>query len=447
MMLEEQFLQYIGQESLFGKRDKLLLAVSGGVDSVVLCELCAIAGYDFTILHCNFQLRGTDSDEDEVLVKRLAKKYAKEVVTARFETSSYAVEHKISIQVAARVLRYDWFESIRLQQKDPAHSWILTAHHADDNMETAMMNFFKGTGMAGLRGIIPKQKHIVRPLLFAGKEEIKTYAAARHLVWREDSSNESDKYTRNYFRNSLIPAIEKVYPQVKENMRNNLPRLREVEIVYKEAVERYKKKLMQQKGSEIYLPVGLLQKVEPLSTVLFEIVKDYGFHPAQLPDILTLLKAATGKYVTSSSHRIFKNREWLIISPLTITATGIFLVEQEGATAFPAGTIQVRKLPVPETITHDPFMALVDAKTIAFPILLRTWKAGDYFYPLGLGKKKKIARFLIDQKLSKSAKEDIWVLEMDKKIIWIPGLRMDDRVKLTTSTKEVYELKWVKKLG
>ncbi len=445
MGLEEKFVSYIESLSLFAKKDKLLLAVSGGVDSVVLCELCAAAGFDFTLLHCNFQLRGADSDEDERLVKNLAQKYSKEVITTRFETTQYATQHKISIQVAARELRYNWFETIRLQQKNPAHSWILTAHHADDSMETVMMNFFKGTGIAGLRGILPKQRHIVRPLLFAGKEEIKAYALIKELIWREDSSNESDKYARNYFRNTLIPAIEKVYPQVKENMQDNLPRLREVELVYNETINRYKKKLLQKKGAEIHIPVGLLQKIEPLATVLFEIVKEYGFHAAQLPDITTLLKAVTGKYVASSTHRIFKNREWLIISPLALTESGIFLIEQEGETVFPAGTLHVKKMQAPETINSDPSIALLDARVIEFPLLLRKWKAGDYFYPLGLGKKKKVARFLIDQKLSKSAKEAVWVVEMNKKIIWIPGLRMDDRVKISNTTQQVYELRWIKK--
>lgn len=448
----KQFQQYIKQQNLFQPKDKLLLAVSGGVDSVVLCELCKQAGYHFTIAHCNFQLRGEESERDENFVKELGEKYNVEVLVKKFDTNKYAEENKLSIQVAARELRYDWFNELVTKMKSDLRlesskaplcgvGGLLTAHHANDNIETLLMNFFKGTGINGLHGILPKQESIIRPLLFAKKEELLEFATANNLTFVEDSSNASDKYTRNYFRNQLIPDLQKVYPQVADNLINNIERFSEVEILYQQSVNLSKKKLLELKGNEIHIPVLKLLQTSPLKTIVYEIIKDYGFTSHQTEEAIALLKSETGKYIQSSTHRILKNRNWLIIAPnQNVESQTILVEEKDKKVRFDQGEISVEMLAItnskPQTTSY---VAQLNAAEIKFPLLLRKWKQGDYFYPLGMQKKKKLSRFFTDQKLSLTQKEKTWVIELDKKIIWVVGLRIDDRFKITGSTKNILQ--------
>lgn len=454
MQLLQKFIEFIKKENLFQPKDKLLLAVSGGVDSVVLCELCKQGGYDFVIAHCNFQLRGEESERDEQFVRTLAKKYNAEIFVRKFETEKYAEEKKLSIQVAARELRYEWFNQIvngqcsmvnseNAQTHNPQFTThILTAHHANDNIETLLMNLFKGTGINGLRGILPKQEKIMRPLLFAKKEELLEFAKENALGYVEDSSNASDKYTRNFFRNQLIPSIQKVFPQAEDNLLNSIERFRDIEILYRQSIELHKKKLLEKKGGEIHIPVLKLLQSEPLPTIIYEIIKDFGFTSNQTEEVIKLLKSDTGKYVQSSSYRVLKNRNWLIISPVDSTIAENILIETEDQTIqFSKGKLKFEKL---QNTNYQPqttnSIANLDADEITFPLLLRKWKQGDYFYPLGMNKKKKLSRFFIDQKLSLTEKENIWVLEMNRKITWVVGKRIDDRVKITPKTKNILKI-------
>jgi len=437
MDLLNAFQGHIKKEQLFRRTDKLLLAVSGGVDSVVLCELCKQSGYDFIIAHCNFQLRGAESERDEQFVRQLGEKYGVTVLVKKFDTEAHAAEHKLGIQVAARGLRYDWFHQLPGQ-------WILTAHHANDAVETMLMNFFKGTGIAGLRSILPRQGRIVRPLLFAGKEEILNYATEKGLAFMEDSSNASDKYTRNYFRNTLMPGIKEVFPQVDENLANNLQRFRETEQLYLQAIARHKNNLLEEKGGEVHIPVLKLKRAEPLHSIVYEIIKEYDFTAHQAEDVIGLLDSESGKYVQSATHRIIRNRNWLIIAPHPSQSVSHTLIEKEGETNFTAGKLTIKKLSVTSNFKPQTsnYIADLDASVIRFPLLLRKWKQGDYFYPLGMKKKKKISRFLIDQKLSVPQKENVWVLEMNKKICWVVGLRIDDRFRISDKTKTILEIKF-----
>ena len=278
MTLFQDFLQFIKKENLFQNNDILLIAVSGGVDSVVLCELCKQANFKFIMAHCNFQLRGEESTRDENFVRELAEKYKVNALIKKFDTEQYALGNRLSIQVAARELRYNWFVEIlenKIDKKRP--KWLVTAHHADDSIETALMNLFKGTGISGLRGILPKQNRILRPLLFAHKTEIIKFAIDNGLIYVEDSSNELDKYTRNYFRNQLLPAVAKVFPAVHENLLNSIHLFRETEQLFTQAVEHHKKKLLEIKGSEIHISVLKLKKSIPLETITYEIIRDFGF--------------------------------------------------------------------------------------------------------------------------------------------------------------------------
>lgn len=446
MNLLEKFREHVKQQNLFHQKDKLLLAVSGGVDSVVLCELCKQAGYDFAIAHCNFLLRGEDSKRDEQFVAQLAKKYAVIFHHINFDTNAIAKKEKKSVEETARNLRYKWFEELRLQN---GYNWLVTAHHADDNIETVLMNFFRGTGIKGLHGILPKQNKIVRPLLFANKKTLQLFAAEKNIEFVTDYTNEQNDFTRNYFRNELIPSIQKVFPGVEENILNNITRLGEAEQLYNQAIDLHKKKLLEEKGNEMHIPVLKLLKTIPLATVVYEIIKDYNFTAHQTGDVIALLQSESGKYVQSSSHRVIRNRKWLIISPnKTDNAQNILIEATDKKITFVIGTLHIEKLQ--QTTSHKPqntnLTAQLDANEIKFPLLLRKWKQGDYFYPLGMQKKKKLNRFFIDQKLSLTQKENMWVIETNKKIIWVVGMRIDDRFKITDKTKNILQLEF-KKLG
>lgn len=444
MNLAERFSRFIKEENLFNKKDRILIAVSGGVDSVVLCHLCNMAGYDFVIAHCNFQLRGTESDADEEFVADMADRYGVNVFTRKFDTITYANENKISIQVAARNLRYNWFGELLNEEGSGKPGYILTAHHANDNIETMLMNFFKGTGIGGLQGIMPKSgtgNRLVRPLLFAKKEELIEYAAENKLPFREDSSNSSDKYTRNYFRNKLIPSLQEVYPSVEDNLLDNINRFRNIGTLYRLSVKNLKKKLVITKGNEQHIPVLKLLKTPALHAIVYEIIQDYGFAPSQVTEVLALLESGSGKYICSHTHRILHNRGWLIITALTDGSSMHVLIEESDTSIF-FGKHQmfIKQMEKPGKIDSNIKLALLDAGNIRFPLLVRKWKRGDYFYPLGMQKKKKLSKFFIDNKFSLVDKENAWVVEMDKKIIWVVGHRIDDRFKITSSTKQVLQL-------
>ena len=444
MNLAERFSRFIKEENLFNKKDRLLIAVSGGVDSVVLCHLCNMAGYDFVIAHCNFQLRGAESDADEQFVRSLADRYGVNVFTRKFDTVAYATENKASIQVAARNLRYNWFGELLNEEGSGKPGYILTAHHANDNIETMLMNFFKGTGIGGLQGIMPKSgtgNRLVRPLLFAKKEELIEYAAENKLPFREDSSNSSDKYTRNYFRNKLIPSLQEVYPSVEDNLLDNINRFRNIGTLYRLSVKNLKKKLVITKGNEQHIPVLKLLKTPALHAIVYEIIQDYGFAPSQVTEVLALLESGSGKYICSHTHRILHNRGWLIITALTDGSSMHVLIEESDTSIF-FGKHQmlIKQMEKPGKIDSNIKLALLDAGNIRFPLLVRKWKRGDYFYPLGMQKKKKLSKFFIDNKFSLVDKENAWVVEMDKKIIWVVGHRIDDRFKITSSTKQVLQL-------
>ena len=429
----------------------LLLAVSGGMDSVVLCELCHQAKFDFTIAHCNFQLRGEESERDEAFVKSLGKKYAVEVFTKRFDTEAYASSNKLSIQEAARELRYGWFNDILngWQSKEKHPAWLLTAHHADDNAETLLMNFCRGTGLAGLKGIPASSGRIRRPLLSFSRAQISEFARENSLEFVEDSSNESVKYTRNHFRNEVIPAISKAYPSVKENLVHNAERFAEIERLYRVAVDGIIVKLCKKKGNEVHIPIKQLLGYEN-KALIFEIISTYGFVEKQVEELIKLSSGESGRFIVSpdGNYRIIHHRHWFIISPATSAEAENIIITEEN-NEFNYGTHQLRiqsitpkgnALSMIRKGEAATTIAQLDARLIEFPLLLRKWKEGDYFYPLGMRKKKKVARFLIDQRMSKSAKENVWVIEMNRKIIWVVNHRIDDRFKITANTKEILEI-------
>ena len=461
MNLFQRYLEFIKKENLFSPKDRLLLAVSGGIDSVVLCELCKQAKFDFKIVHCNFQLRGEESERDEKFVKELGKKYEVEIKVKKFDTEKFAEEKKMSIQEAARVMRYEWFGElvdssefgVRSHELPPSDSqfrtFLLTAHHANDNAETLLMNFCRGTGLHGLTGIPVSYGNIKRPLLCFTKDEIVQFAKENKLEFVEDSSNLSTKYTRNHFRQEIIPAISKVYSQVNENLNANINRFKEIEKLYKIAVGDIKRKLVKEKGSEWHIPVKQLMGYNNRA-LIYEIIADFGFTEKQIDEVIKLAESDSGKYIDSPTvnYRFIKHRHWFIISPVNSAESRMIIIEEKDKNVlFEEGVIEVEKLQTTnlklQTSNH---IGWLDSKDLNFPLILRKWKTGDYFYPLGMKKKKKLSRFFIDQKLSKTEKEKAWVIEMDKKIIWVVGIRIDERFKVTDQTKSGLKFSYLPKV-
>ncbi|RPE08001.1 tRNA lysidine(34) synthetase TilS [Chitinophaga lutea] len=436
----EQFKAYIAAERLFDPAAPLLLAVSGGLDSTVLVHLCVQAGLRAEVAHCNFRLRGGESDRDEQFVRALAATYGLPFHVQHFDTDAYAAGHKLSTQTAARELRYAWLEALRKQQ---GLAFIATAHHMQDNVETFWMNISKGTGMTGMHGILPLQGKIVRPLLFATREEIAAYAGAHGLQHVEDSSNETDKYTRNYFRHQVLPKLEAVFPEVVKNTGATIQRMREAETLYRQAVEAQRKKLVEQKGAEFFIPILKLRQAEPLATMLYELLKPFGFSASQAAQVQQLLDSEPGKWVASATHRLVRDRKWLIITPLEAAVSAHFIIEEGQEQVLLPGDMEISirvSAADGEALPAAPDIASLDKSKLQFPLLLRKWKQGDYFYPLGMQKKKKLSRFFIDQKLSLPEKEKVWVLESAQRIVWVAGLRIDDRFKVTPASKEICRL-------
>jgi tRNA(Ile)-lysidine synthase len=437
--LLRKFGEHVDRAGLLGKKDRLVIAVSGGVDSMVLCELCRQAGFSFSIAHCNFQLRREESKRDEEFVREWAKKYNAPFFLKKFDTEKYAAENKFSIQEAARNLRYGWFNELITANSD--ESLLLTAHHADDNMETILMNFFRGTGLTGLTGIPPKAGYIRRPLLPFTKKEILDYALENKLSFVEDSSNASNKYSRNFIRLEIIPRLTTIYPQVSQNLAETIQRFTGIAQLHHHAVGELKKKLLKKKENEIHVPIKQLMGFNN-KALIYEVISEYGFTEKQIDEVIKLAVADNGSYISSpgKGYHIIRNRHWFIITPAdTKTSKNIIIESGMKQLSFDLGKIRFEESSNLQPLTSR-YAASLDKKQVSFPLVLRKWKTGDYFYPLGMRKKKKISRFLIDQKLSKTEKDKAWVIESNKKIIWVVGHRIDDRFKITAKTKQVYQI-------
>jgi len=434
--------------------DRFIVAISGGVDSVVLATLCKEASLHIELAHCNFQLRGAESDRDEALVSALAANWKVPLHVNKVDLAALATAQKSSIQETARAYRYQWFDQLASRAAGESSfesagsnspTWILTAHHADDNAETVAMHFFRGTGLAGLTGIPPRQGKILRPLLSLWRKDILQWGAERQVRFAEDSSNASEKYTRNYFRHSILPAVEKVFPSVKENLVASIERFTDIESLYRLGVDRLRKSLLVKKGKEFKIAVRALQPYQGRA-LFFELFSPYGFSVGQLTEIQKLLQAGSGAQLVAASgtYRLIRDRNSLLLGPIEATASGVHTIETSpsnisfcrGRLAFTNFLYQEQKIPTANTV------AWLDAKQIGFPMLLRPWRAGDYFYPLGMRKKKKLSRFFIDEKRSLSEKENVWVLESKGKVVWVIGMRIDDRFKISPKTRKVLSIQF-----
>lgn len=439
MDILSSFQQHVYERQFFQKDDRLLLAVSGGIDSMALAHILLYAGFSFSVAHMNFQLRGEESNGDEQFVMDWGIERGVEVFIKRVDTEIYATTNKLGIQEAARELRYKWFDELLAEQ---GFICILTAHHAGDNIETILHNFFRGTGVLGMAGIREVRGKLVRPLLFAGRSDIEEYVKMNAIRYREDSSNLTDKYTRNFIRLDVIPMLKRHYPSLESNLNDNSIRFRKLADELDAATDVILKKLEWVETGIIKYPVLGLQKSMLRSQVLLKILLYAGFHASQLYELEKLLTAGSGKYIFSKSHRIIKDRKWVIIAPLKDVDSHFFIIE-ESAQVTHTGSGRLIQTPV-ETFkpSSNRFSQIVDASQITFPLIFRKWKLGDYFYPLGMKHKKKLSRFFIDQKLPVHEKEDIWVLESGKRIVWVVGWRIDERFAVRSENNPLLEISW-----
>ena len=447
-LLNIQSGEFVRKHRLFEQTDTIILAISGGVDSVVLAHLLSNSNQPLVLAHCNFQLRGEESMRDEAFVRNFAQTLGVPVEVHATDTLAYTAKHKVGIQVAARQIRYAFFEELRVRLTEPGKRVLIaTAHNANDVAETLLMNLFRGTGIDGLRGIPVKNGFVVRPLLFAKREDIEAYAKENNLVWVEDSSNVKEDYTRNYIRHTILPAIAKQFPGVVDQLAGTTQKLKDVSAIYHEAIARKLGKWVQPEGKGQKIPVMLLEKSPQVNALLWEWMKPFGFTDGQVEEVKKLFTAGNGSYVASATHKIIRNRAWLLLTPVEETESTFFVVDSLPASVLlPGGKIlkisvseffnQVGE--IPQLPAHE---AVLDAGYLVLPLIVRPWKQGDYFYPLGMAKKKKVARFLIDQKVSPVEKPNVYVLESEKRIVWIVGYRIDDRFKITGNTKEVMKMK------
>jgi tRNA(Ile)-lysidine synthase len=432
-------LNYIDEHSLFSREDKILVGVSGGIDSVVLFDLLVRAGYEVAIAHCNFQLRGEESDQDQRFVNWLAEQHDVPFFVKKFDTLQYASEYGISIQMAARKLRFDWFEKL-IQGEN--YDCIAIGHNKNDSVETALINLARGTGLKGITGIKPGDNKIVRPLLFAKRSEIIRYCAEYGLNYREDSSNQTTKYSRNRIRHKIIPEFEKINPQFLDTMNDNINHFSSAYRLFESFISEIKTKVLKQEGERWELSINSLDEYPEKHTLLFELLRPFRFTAEVVSDIFFSLDSESGKIFYSDEYKAVKDRNKLIITAFQDSRPNRFYIEKDVEQVVePLNLImQVQDIDSSFHIPAKPNVACIDYDQIDFPLILRKWQSGDYFKPLGFGHYKKLSDFFIDNKYSLVDKENTWILTTGEQIVWIVGARLDDRFKITKHTERILRI-------
>lgn len=439
-MMLSKWKQFIERHQLFNKGQKIVLAVSGGMDSMLLWHLMEQINQPFVIAHCNFQLRGNESDNDAAFIQKRANDSNVEFFSKSFDTEKYATENGLSIQMAARELRYEWFESLR---NDTSCDMIATAHHADDNAETILLNLSKGTGIAGTCGIRPKVNILIRPLLCFTREEIDAYVKQNNIAFREDSSNASIKYERNYIRHEVISKFKSQYPDFIEKMDAFAFKMQESEAIYRVGLKSILKKLVEHRMNAQFVPILKLQQFPFWRTLLFEWLAPFGFRESQMNELISIINSDSGKAINSSMYRLLKDRKFLILAEQDNRESGLKLIEANTKSlALVNMKFTFQKVPVKElNIKDSEKYAYLDFDKLSFPLVLRPWKRGDYFYPLGMKKKKKkVSDFFQDKKLNTLEKEGILLLFSGEQLVWVCGHRIDERFKVRESTQSVLKI-------
>jgi len=430
----EKIQNHIKSRFPFLEKSKLLIAISGGMDSVVLTHLCHRMKLNIALAHCNFNLRGDESDADEDFVLQLAEDLNIEIFIESFDTEAYASEHQISIQMAARELRYAWFKDLTEQLK---FEYVLTAHHADDNLETFLINLSRGTGLEGLTGIPEINNNIMRPMLPFSRQQIEIYAKENKLKWRDDSSNASAKYLRNKIRLDVIPALKEMNPQLLQNFNKTLSHLKDSNEIIEDRIVNVQKKMVTVDGETVILDIKKLLKLSNPKAYLYQLLKDFNF--TEWDDLTNLLKAQSGKQLFSETHRMVKDRDFLFLTELSSNEFHtISIPENESQIKTPIGNLNFKL--VKQLNKSNPSTIYVNKEKLKFPLLLRKWEEGDYFFPFGMKGKKKLSKYFKDEKMSLLQKEHVLVLCSGKDIVWVLEKRADDRFKVTDNTSQILKI-------
>ena len=430
--MKDKFNQFIADHAIFDKEEKLLVAVSGGIDSMVLLHLLHSSGYRIAVVHCNFSLRGKESDDEEKFVRKQVKKLDLKLHVNQFNTAMYADKRGVSTQMAARALRYEWFHQLAAEFE---YSKILVAHHFDDQIETVLLNLTRGTGIMGLTGMELLHGNIARPLLFATRAEISAYAAENKLTWKEDSSNNEDKYARNRIRHHVVPILKSINPGFYQTFAHSEQRIRNVQKIYAKEKADYLVLAAFDGGWKFEL---LPTTESAVNRALFrEVLIDFGFTHQQIHDVLASVSANSGKQFLGKHCRLVKDRKAWLLTPI-VHKEKEYLLEQGESLTTPIVLEVKTKNNKALKFTKDAAAAFLDFDKLEFPLKLRRWKKGDWFIPFGMKGKVKLSDYFVNHKFSLADKENIWILESGKDIVWLVGQRIDERYKVGQNTKKVY---------
>jgi tRNA(Ile)-lysidine synthase len=436
MLPLKNFTQFIDQHRLFERDSMLVVALSGGIDSVALVYLLKTAGYKFAIAHCNFQLRA-EANADEEFCRQISIEYKTPFHTIRFNTQQYASENKISIQMAARQLRYQWFEQIRQQHQ---YSRIVLAHHQNDTIETILLNLVRGTGIAGLHGILPENGYLVRPMLCFTRKDIEEIVAANKLAYVEDSSNASVKYARNKIRHEVVPKLKELNPALEQTFENNLKHFRELEQLLEIQVSALQQRLFVYSGEEIYIAIAEVKQLAPQRLLLFKLLQQFGFNETTIDDIISSLDKHAGRtFESPTGYLLVLDRAKLVLSKKRIAAIeAITLTADDNALSYGRFKLGVLQDDIPLVVKNNPLAVSVDSDKLIYPLTMRSWQQSDHFFPLGMSGRKKLSDFFINQKVPLHQKNAIPLLvNGNGDIIWVAGYRCDERYKVTDNTKKV----------
>lgn len=415
--------------------------MSGGLDSMAMLNLFQQAGIAVGVAHCNFQLRGADADADEALVRKVCSKNNIPCFSTRFNTATFAQQNNLSIQLAARKLRYDFFELVR---KENSYDVIATAHHLNDSIETALLNFIRGTGVKGLSGIPVKNEYIIRPMLFAMRDQITEYAKSNNLEWREDMSNAEDDYQRNFIRHKITPLLKELNPNLEHTTVKTLERISGAVEMTQSYLAAFRSKSVQQKSNSQWINVADVREHNHAQVLLWELLKPYGFNYDQCSDIVATVQP--GKQFFSSTHRLSIDRDFFILTERDQTEIAEVLIgSDQDRVSNGYEDLQISHNKDGRiTIEQNPAVAILDASNVSFPLRWRPWQPGDFFQPLGMQSNKKLSDFLIDAKIPSAEKEYVTVVESAGKIVWVVGMRISDDVKITPETTASIVLKVAK---
>ena len=431
----QKFQNHINQNLPFLQGKNLLLATSGGIDSMVLLELCHQLKLDIRVAHCNFQLRGDESDEDEKFVKTQCEKLDVLLFINHFDTKKFAEKQKLSIQVVARNLRYDWFNTLLINND---YDYILTAHHLDDSLETFLINFTRGSGLEGLTGIPQQNGNVIRPLLPFSRNEIEAFAKENNIQWREDSSNALDKYLRNKLRHDVIPVLKELNPSLLDSFENTISNLKQSQSLVNDASQMVYKQVVSEEDT-IKIDISKLTEFQNYNAYLYQWLQPFGFTAWE--DIYTLVEAQSGKQVFSQKYILLKDRNHLILFPKQNENEPILfsVAKDQKEVKFP---LKLSFCNVDDISIAPTNVIFVDEDKLQFPLEIRKWQEGDWFFPFGMNGKKKLSKFFKDEKFSLLDKSNTWLLCSENQIVWVIGKRQDERFKVTETTTKILKINY-----